>query len=339
MKFFIKIIITIFAAVCLTSCGSSDTFRVNGEVEGLGTRNLRFYYFDGKALQVGLSSAIDGKFYFEGRSNEPTLITITINQAGVIGHFIAENGDDISCTLSVNDPAKFNIDGNKDGVKLAKFISTNAETLKSKDYATINSLIEKNIAENPGSRAALAAFLIYYDTRRSPVTADSLLNLFDADVRTPQFIAGYQSMLSRFEQEAMSEPITPLTMFCDHDSLSTFNPAKFSRSLLTFLEGTDVRRDSVKAVIDSISKKYGENRLAIVNIGLEQDTLMWKKTLTEQPMAGENLWMPGAVANSQIRRLNISRTPLFIVCDSLGTQIYRGESITAACDSLKSLGK
>ena len=334
MKLLYNICTAVLAAILLTACGSGDSFRINGKIDGLGTRNLRFYYYDGNTLQVGLASAINNEFYFEGKSEEPTLVTITTNQTNILGYLIAENGDDIQLEMSVNDNSKLNISGNKDAKKLFDFINENNKALSSKDVTTINSIVEKYIAANPDDKVSSAVFAIYYDSNINPAHADSVLMSITEKARPSQFITGYQSMLNRFESEAFSEPIMPLTMFCDKDSMATFNPKDSKYSILIFSEGISTRHDSVKAVIDSIGKLYNSKKLTIVNIGLEQDTATWKNTLREEPMAGLNLWMPGGVASPVIRKLNISHTPTFIVCDSIGRQIYRGRSLTAACDTI-----
>lgn len=337
VKYLYNICAVVILSVIMTACGGGDSFRIKGKVEGLGTRNLRFYYYDGKTLQVGLASAINDEFNFEGRSDEETLITIVVNQTNVLTHLIAENGDDIELNMSINGDKDVTVKGNDDAQSLVAFIASNAKVLDSKNTSSINDLIEKQIASKPDSKISAALFAIYYDSSVNPVHADSVLMTMSEDILNSRFIAGYQSMLARFESEKMSEPIMPLTMYCEKDSMTTFNPKNSVRNLLVFSLGADSRRDVIKPAIDSLARKYDKKKLAIVNIGLENDTAAWKSTIKEEPMAGLNLWMPGSVANPVIRRLNISRIPMYILCDSTGRQIYRGESLKIVCDSLSSL--
>ena len=337
VKYLYNLFAALILAVLVSACSGGDSFRVKGKVEGLGTRNLRFYYYDGKALQVGLASAINDEFNFEGRSDEETLITIVVNQTNVLTHVIAENGDDIELNMSLNDDKNISVKGNDDAKSLVEFITSNAKILDSKNTSSINSLIEKQIAGNPDSRLSAALFAIYYDSSINPVHADSVLMTMSEKVLNSRFISGYQSMLARFESEKMSEPVLPLTMYCEKDSMTTFNPKNSVRNLLVFSSGADSRHDVIKNIVDSLARKYDKKKLAIVNIGLESDTAAWKNTIRQEPMSGLNLWMPGSVASPVIRRLNISRIPMYILCDSTGRQIYRGESLNAICDSLSSL--
>ena len=336
-KFYI--ILSLFVALLFTACGNRDSFRVNGTIEGLGTRNLKFYYYDGSALQIGIASAIKGNFTFEGRSAKPTLITIITNQTVVIGHLIAKNGDDIECKFSVNDPYKIEIDGNDDAEKLARFISENQTLLLHDNAADINAAVESVIAKEEKNLLAAALFAIYYDSNQDPVRADSVLFSINEEYRPSQFVEGYTSMLLRFESDAKQTMVMPMSLYCKDDSLTTFSPKNSRNALLFFHDAADMRKDSVKSAIDSLSKKYSDKKLAILNIGLQTDTAEWKKNIADAPLAGKELWTAGAVASPQIRKLNIRRLPLFILCDSVGRQIFRGTSVTALCDSIAATEK
>lgn len=330
VKTAIRLLSFLLLTVSLAGCGGGDTFRVDGTIEGLGTRNLRFYYYDGNSLQVSIASAIDGKFHFEGRSKEQTLLSVAVNQGNILGHIIVKNGDNIECRLSATNPAMVEISGNSASERFAKFITENAEIITGGDAEAINTLIENQIAAKPKDCVSSALFVIYYDSRLNPVMADSVFNMIDYDARPPQFVAGYQSMVERFTADAMNEPVAALRLFSEGDSMATFDSAKSRLSLMIFSEGPAARK-LAKAALDTLSKRDG---LAIVNIGLDSDTANWKQSLRDQPLKGENMWIPGSVASPRLRRLNISRIPTYIVCDSLGRQIYRGESLEAACDTV-----
>lgn len=337
IKRYSHIIISLFVALLFTSCGNSDTFRVNGTIEGLGTRNLKFYYFNGSALQIGVASAINDNFTFEGRTEKPALITIITNQTVVIGHLIAQNGDDIECKFSVSDPYKIEIDGNDDAECLARFITDNQTLLLHDNSDDINAAIESEIARGEKNLLAAALFAIYYDSNRNPVRADSVLLSINEEYRPAQIVEGYTSMLLRFESDAKETAVMPMSLYCKDDSLTTFSPKDSNLSLLFFHDAEEMRKDSVKNAIDSLGKKYAAKKLAILNIGLQKDTAEWKKSIADAPLSGKELWTAGAVASPQIRKLNIQRLPLFILCDSVGSQKYRGTSVTTLCDSIAAI--
>lgn len=329
------IIFLLLMTAIVVSCGSDDSFRITGEVDGLGTRNLRFYYYDGRELKVGMASAIDGKFNFIGNSKKPAILTISTAQRNILGRIVVENGDAIELKLNASDPFAMEVSGNKTSSEYASFLSDNKSVLASQNPVKINELIEKTVNDKNSRMSTTMAFLLHYEFRDNPRHADSILNLIKPDARPNQFVAGYRSLLERMGNETLSDKIGPLTMYCSDDSMTTFNPAKSKKSLLVFTRGTRARLDSINAAVDSVAPKKNDNNLSVVNISLDTDTNTWKKSLSEAPARGLNLWMPGAVSSSQIRKLNIDRVPAFIVVDSSGTRLYQGESMKKAIDTLK----
>lgn len=329
------IILLLLMAAMAVSCGNNDSFRISGEVDGLGTRNLRFYYYDGRELKVGMASAIDGKFNYTGNSKKPAILTISTAQRNILGRIMVENGDNIELKLNASDPFDMKVDGNKTSSEYAAFLTENKQVLSSQNPQKINELIEKIVRDKNSKMSTTMAFLLHYEFRDNPRHADSVLISIKPDARPNQFVAGYRSMLERMSRETLSDKIGPLTMFCSDDSMTTFNPAKSKKSLLVFTCGTTARLDSINAAVDSVAPEKNDSKLAVVNISLDTDTTAWKKSLSDAPARGLNLWMPGAISSSQIRKLNIKRVPAFIVVDSSGTRLYQGESMKEAIDILK----
>ncbi len=318
-----------------SSCGNDDSFHISGEVDGLGTRNLRFYYYDGNALKTGMASAIDGKFSFTGSSKKPSLLTVTTAQRTVLAHIVVKNGDAIELKLNSADPLFMEVKGNKTSIEYADFLKQNSKILSERDADAINRVIEKLVADNNNKLSTTVAFLLHYEFRDCPTQADSILDMINPDARPQQFIAGYRSQLDRFNVEIDNSAIEPFTMFCSDDTLTTFNPAGARRSLLVFTKGTSARLDSINAAVDSVAPEKNNNTSAVINIALDTDTATWKQTLADAPARGLNLWAPGAVSSTRLHRFGITRLPMFIVTDSAGNCLYRGESVTEAISYFK----
>lgn len=282
-----------------------------------------------------MASAIDGKFSFTGSSKKPALLTVTTAQRTVLAHLVVKNGDAIELKLNSADPLFMEVKGNKISAEYADFLKLNHDILSNRDNDEINRLIEKLITENNKRLSTTVAFLLHYEFRDCPSRADSILNLIDSDARPTQFIAGYRSQLDRFDKETESGIIEPFTMFCSDDTLTTFNPAGARRSLLVFTKGTSARLDSINAAIDSIAPEKNDSTAAVINISLDTDTATWKQTLADAPARGLNLWAPGAVSSTRLHRFAITRLPMFIVTDSIGNCLYRGESVTEAISYFK----
>ncbi len=330
----INLIINIFASALLISliaaCGNNKSFHISGEIEGLGTRNLKFYYYDGNAVRVGVASALNSKFSFEGSSKKPTLLTITTAQRNILGRLVVENGDAIELKLNASDPTVMNVTGNKTSSDYARFLKANSDVLKSGNSDNINKAIENVVRNNTSKMFATVALLAHYDASRENSMADSLLKMIDPKARPAQITTGYATMLGRLHNEQMSEPVGNLTLLCDNDSLTTFRPSSASRTLLVFTEGISARKDSINRLVNSALKEKSAMKQAVVNISLDLDTASWKKALHEAPGRGLNLWLPGSVSSSRMKDFNINRLPHFVVVDSAGKRLYDGNSASEA---------
>ena len=314
-------------SLLMTACGNSDSFSITGEIEGLGTRNLRFYYHDGNSVKVGLASALDSKFRFEGHSKHPAVITITTGQRNVLGTVVAGNGDDISLTLSARDPFVMKADGNRTTKELAEFITVNSQVLASGNSQKINETVENYIKQFPKRKSATVAMLTFYDAGDDPARADSILQSIDSEARPNNFIAGYRDQIRRVIASRESSTIEPVTLYCEKDSLTTIKPSQNRFTLFTFVKGTEALNDSITAQLKKIEKNKG---VKIVNVFLDSDTSKWKNSIRNSDVPGLNTWVTGSTASPRISQFGLRTIPAFAVVDSTSTLLYNGPSLSKA---------
>ncbi len=69
------------------------------------------------------------------------------------------------------------------------------------------------------------------------------------------------------------------------------------------------------------------------------DSRDWKHSVSPDSAKWEQGWTPGGIASPGLERLAIPSVPYFIVCDSTGTQLYRGASVGAAEAYISSIQK
>lgn len=328
----ISLLAVIIAAIITSACGNSDSFTISGEIEGLGTRNLRFYYNDGNAIKVGLASAIDSKFRFEGHSKVPTVVTIATGQRSVLATLIAKNGDDITLTLSATDPYKMKAKGNKTTEQFAEFITVNAETLAEGNPKKINDVIANYVSRYPTRQSATLAMLTYYDLNISPDKADSLMSIIDPKARPSHFVAGYRDLLTRTDVSDSTVVLDPVTLYCEKDSLTTIDPRKNVKTFFSFVSGIRAMDDSIKKELKEIEKN---KKIKIVNVYLDTDTTQWKNNLRRSLPPGLNTWTTGAISSPRLSQFRLHRLPTFVVVDSTSTIVYNGLSLTEAVEKLK----
>ena len=98
----------------LSGCGNSDSFHIEGTIEGAPTMNLRVAYYGDGALKMGVTAVLDGKFKYDGASSEPTLVEIMDNDYRTLAWLYAANGDELECTLQRNNPYAVTVSGSDD---------------------------------------------------------------------------------------------------------------------------------------------------------------------------------------------------------------------------------
>lgn len=327
-------ILSLALTIALAGCGGGDTFRINGEVEGLGTRSLKFYYYDGDRLKTGISTALDGKFQYEGRATKPVLITISTNQGIPIGHLMAENGDAINVKFFADRPMLMEISGNDPSANYAAFLKDNYQLVKNGPSDSLDLAVEKFISDNPKDLAAAMALVLHYNLKEKPVQADSLLSTLDPKAHPAQIAAGFTAMLPRLMNDSIT-PIEPVRMFTTGDSMTTVDPAAHSRTLLIFYASRDFYTPAVCDSLESLRKAKKEKELAILNISMARDTVAWKQPLKDTPAKGKELWMPGSVSSPAMAQFRLNALPTVMVVDSTGTVTYRGNSFDNALEYLR----
>ncbi|MDE7154094.1 MAG: DUF4369 domain-containing protein [Muribaculaceae bacterium] len=320
-------IASLILTLALSACGGGDTFRINGEVEGLGTRSLKFYYYDGDRLKTGMATALDGKFQYEGKAGKPVIVHLATAQGIPVGNMIVENGDAINVKFFSDKPGLMEISGNSAAEKYASFLKENYPLVAAGPSGSLDIAVEKFIAANPRNIASAVVLSLHYDIARKPAAADSLLKTLDTKFRPGQLTAGYTAIIPRFTADSLTV-IQPVRLYSAADSMTTVDPAASPLTLFIFY---DSRALFDTAMRDSLSRLHDHN-VAIINISLARDTAIWKEQLRDKPAKGTDLWMPGAVSAPALRQFNLNTLPAFAVVDSVGTLLYKGDSFDNALE-------
>ena len=129
-----KILNIAAAAVFTLLCGcSSDSFYLEGEVEGLGTQNVRIVYVANDAVQNVWVPAMESKFNFSGVSREPTVVELYSRDLTRIAHFVMQNGDEISLKGKLSEPYVLTVEGDKLNTRWAEWVASHASEIAKGD--------------------------------------------------------------------------------------------------------------------------------------------------------------------------------------------------------------
>ncbi len=329
-----KSFLTTLAFFCflllLNACGDNDKFQVKGTIPGIGTQNLRIVYCSMGAIRSEIVTVVDDKFSFEGSSITPTIVEVFTSDRILLGRLIAENGDHLECVLDKSSPYKLSVKGNKDSQRWATFLGENEPIFATKDPIKINQLISKYVTSHKEDLVSTALIITDFYTTGQEETADSLLSIINPAAHPQDLVKGYESLLAKVCGQQTLDKITTMTFYTASDTINTVNPSRSSFSLFCFTLGDNPIREQVVKDLRNMREQYTTKRLALLDISLDSDTIIWKKTIKSDSATWVQCWAPGSIAAHQIQRLNISRIPFFIVADSTGKQLYRGLSFVDA---------
>lgn len=327
-----KYIIPLIIAIFLSSCGSDDFYTVEGQIQGIGTRNLRLYYYDDNGLKVGVISALDGRFTFRGNAKETTLLSIATNQRGLITTVAVKNGDYIKLEYTINEPWTLKAEGNSINDALTSFVHKNEAAFKSGKPAEINAAVEKYALSEPEDITTAVITALYYNSALNPEGYMDITEKLPEDILDENVIRGYLLTLNRVEKEKLAKKVTPMTFFCDADSLTTFSPADYPKGTLIVINDRGIIwQDSLNRLVDKLPDGTG-----ILNISLQQDTALWHAALrTAPPARAVNVWTPGFTSSPRLTPLSpITSLPEFVAVSPDGTKLYQGPSATEAVKKL-----
>lgn len=309
----------------LAACGHGDSFRVKGSIEDGSSLNIRFVYYSNDAVLNGLTAATDGHFEFEGNSPELAVVEVYDNDYRLLSRFLAQNGQDITLKINRNNYYLGKAGGNDYNKELWKFYNENADILIGKDIEARNRQIADYVANQLDSPVAALLLSTEFAASADYSKADSLARSLKGDARQIGLSESFAFSAARTGADSVFSPIMPITYRAQGNRLATFSPQHKPLAVIVFSDGTH-GRDSVLASIKKIAKH--DSKIALLDLNLDSDTLIWTRTIRNDSATWEQGWAAGAISGQSIGRLGIPSIPYFILADSLGTQLWRGESAT-----------
>lgn len=332
-------IFIILLMALLSACGADKEFRINGNVDGFGTGNLRLVYYNGEGVQSLAATAIDGKFTVTGRLDKEVLLRIYTNNGNVVGRLLVAPGETVEAEFNISDPTKLKISGNDSSERLAKFIKDNGEIIRAGDTRTLNSAIEKYVTDNPRRAVSGALMADFYSTSGNEIKALELIGLLERDARNAAALDGLRDMLMDISIPNDSLTLGKFRVFGPGDTLNTIDPASSPLTLISVTDTESRKTDSVANAMEIIIKSLGK-KLYAADISADPDTAAWRRSLRALEANGKTpeeivrYWSPSPFNIEQFSRMPVERLPWFIVADSTGQVIYRGASVSAARNAL-----
>lgn len=340
MKQFRRLVVPVLLiAAIVAGCSDNDRFTLTLTVKGLGQQSVTMtYYADGSVNQTVAQPDKDNLIHFTGRAAEPALVELSLTAGDrPLAMLVARNGEKIKCELDLDNPASVTVKGCKASEQLAAFVRDNADLIARGDRMALNARIKDFVVANPGSVASTALLVAWFDLDGDAALADSLMNTLSRDSRPYNLIENFNSVMAFRAQNAYKNNVTSFTLVGAKDSLYTLTPRKSAYTLLAFTGADHTRRDTLTGVLRDLARDYPSRRLKIVEVSMLADSTQWRAETRRDSARWDRTWVPGSAAAIAIQRLQVTRTPFFIVADSLGAQLYRSRSVSNARRFIQSL--
>ena len=336
-------VLVALAGIFLTSCGSDGSFRINGEIEGYGTGNLRVVYMYKGTLQNVTATAIDGKFSMSGRATEPVLARLYTGNGRFVGALIADEGETIDARFNLTQPSAVSYDGNKDSERLATFLHDNAEALDNGNHTALNRAIAEYVRANSGQYTSGALMAAYFHAPGHEAEAMELITLLSDDVNAATSLRGLADMLLPLTHPADSSNVARFQVFLTSDSALTINPAKAPLSLIMITKADTRRSDSVTATIGRLAPIAKGGKLQVIDISADADTAAGRTSLRDMQKADSTNyvkqqfvkrgWAPSPYSIYGFEQVPVAAIPWFVVADSAGRVLYLGSALSKAADA------
>lgn len=306
---------------------------MQGRIDGLGTATVSLTYFADGGLKRITAVSENDRFGLRGEASAPALAILDAGGSR-LATIVVRNGDKIKITGPADGSDRLKISGSSSSDKIARWVFDNREALATGDTRGINESIARFIGENKSNMASTALLSTYFNPRGYERTADSLFSLLSPEVRTPALTHNFNSVLASQLAASAGRELSSLTLYDRSDSVVTFSTRRKSYSLIAIV-GTDrTQRDSVIPAMKSLSTGNWGARVAILEISTAPDSTAWKSSVAPDTVSWRQTWEPVALTSHALSRLSIPSVPFFIVTDSTGTQLFRGQSVTEATSAI-----
>ncbi|MGN0222782.1 MAG: DUF4369 domain-containing protein [Muribaculaceae bacterium] len=318
-------IVTAIIAIVMAACGHSDTFVVNGTIEGNPTMNIRVIYTMRGQVYTGVTAATDGKFSFKAAAPDTAIVELYDNDYALLGRFLTINGEDINLSLS-RSPYRLTVEGNEIAQRWATFLSENADALQADD-ARHNAVIAKYIEANPADEVSTLLLITEYNVALSDSAAVQAQQLWQTVQWKPVGLtSAFAMQLNAAADTAAHAAVDSLRYLRSGNTHAVFVAADHPLTLITISSERD-GRDSTLAMLRRIKAKGG--RLAdgravyVLDLSIDTDTLEWSRSLRRDSATWQRGWLHGGIAHPALRALSIPSVPYYILLDSAGTQLRR----------------
>lgn len=325
----------VIIAVLLGACKKENKpFKVNVELKGLGSQNVRVVYCgaDGGIVDDWIQCQ-NNTFEIEGTCANPSLLIVYNVMNVPVIKLIVTGGDKLEVKGKVLEQYELEVKGSEAAELYNAFMVKHKMEYKSGNNQPLNTAIESFVKDNP--KSVVSTVLVLLDYSPSDDTAiDKLLDKIDDSAKPETLIASYNILKSKAKKPATK--LTSLNIL--EQSSGDFQMAKIKGekpSVIIFWD-RDLGMIKRKEIFDEF-KTLDLAQVQVMDISLDIDSTGWYYNTHQDGITWKHYWVPGSMMNGEIVSLQVNTTPTIIVTDSLGNQQYRGADPILARQTIENI--
>lgn len=326
-----KIFKSIWVSVlCFILMGcSNENFRIVGELPDAKEQSLSAIYVNEAGVQSVKIPIVEGRFELEGLSPNYTVLYLYDGKKNIITKIVLKNGDKIKIKGTLKHRALLDIKGNDVMEDWNKFRKENHLLYSEEGNETeLDTKIEDYVENNGDKLASLVILLHDYSDLSNTERVHELLNMIKEEKREAQLMKAYADMNAELLKKSDRAQFHSFEFLNDKDSVQVFMPVRSKMSVIYFCSNDDADRKEIVTELDSLYSHYGDKKkLQVADVMLDSDTTRWKRSVRREKKKWKRYWAVGGMLNKSLKDVEIKSTPEFMVLDSVGQSVYRGDSI------------
>ncbi len=332
MKKTLRYLLMLCAGVFLCAC-SSDSFKIEGVLTDIGENNVQIIYVNEAGVQSTTAVPENGRFELVGVSPNSTVVYVYTQQKKLLTKVVMKNGDNLKMRGTVKHNYLIEMKGEDVNEDWNEFRRTHHLLYSENKQDELSDKIEEYVKENPDKLASLALLLYDYSRLDDKAKVYELLNSIPEELRLASLMRDYTDINAiKVEAGDSINTANALIFYNEKDYLEEFVPKNGKMSVMYFWKTYDKSHKGIVENLDSLFYNYmhtpkGRKQLQIADVVLDGDTAMWKRTLRTEDRDWEHYWAIGGHQHPTLKDLSVTRSPQFLVLDSVGKPLYNGDSI------------
>ncbi|MBQ7689796.1 MAG: DUF4369 domain-containing protein [Muribaculaceae bacterium] len=323
----IELLVFLLMMPLLIGC-ADESFTVEGELEGLGTQNVRVTYAGDDGVSTQVITAEKGRFTFAGCSSSPTVVDFADAQGTLLARVAACNGDRVTIKGNAKHPELATVSGSPANEQWSQFRTSHTALYARRPCAELDHAIEQWVRAHPGEVASTLLLLCDHSTLLADSTQLPLLTSINPEARPKQLITAFEALANYYSRNAATT-LRTLTLCGTSGDFETLSLDRRPTVIYCWSVADGDRTACVAAC-----REMAEKDILVADVLLDADTAGWMGNRADAGSKVQHYWSPTGPMNATLKPLRIAATPWFIVADSVGRITYRGSSATEAQKAL-----